>query len=235
MNHHSHHHHHHSATKEPSTHDAATNAQDPTDVAGFWDALYGERPRIWSGSVNRALADTAPALAPGAALDLGCGEGGDSVWLAEAGWQVTGVDISATALERARELAENRGVGDRITWQLLDLAQEFPPGQFDLVSACFLASPVELPRSAVLQRALDAVAPGGTLLLVSHAAPPPWAGEVQHGHGPEFRSPDQELAMLDLDDSAWEVLRAEVRSREATGPDGEAAALEDTVVVIRRR
>jgi SAM-dependent methyltransferase len=205
------------------------------DARTFWDARYGERARIWSGAVNQVLADTAPGLTPGRALDLGCGEGGDSVWLAERGWQVTGVDISATALERAHSLAESRGLGvDQISWQQVDLAEDFPAGEFDLVSACFLASPIQLPRAAILQRAAAAVAPGGTLLVVSHAGAPPWAGNLG-GHRHFFPTPEEELAALDLQGDLWDIRIAEVRSREATGPDGERGSLEDTVVVARRR
>jgi SAM-dependent methyltransferase len=205
------------------------------DARTFWDARYGERPRMWSGAVNQVLADTAPGLTPGRALDLGCGEGGDSVWLAERGWQITGVDVSATALERARALAESRGLsGDQISWQQVDLAETFPAGQFELVSACFLASPIDLPRAAILQRAAAAVAPEGTLLVVSHASAPPWAGSAG-GHRHDFPTPEEELAALNLPADVRDVRCAEVRNREATGPDGERGILEDTVVIARRR
>ncbi|MEV7647263.1 class I SAM-dependent methyltransferase [Arthrobacter sp. NPDC089319] len=205
------------------------------DARAFWDARYGERPRIWSKAANQVLADTAPELSPGRALDLGCGEGGDSVWLAECGWRVTGVDVSSTALKRARELSESRGLDEeQVSWQQVDLAEDFPAGEFDLVSACFLASPIHLPRADILQRAASAVAPGGTLLVVSHAAAPPWAGHAG-GHRHLFPTPDEELAALNLQDALWEIRCAEVRSREATGPDGERGLLEDAVVIARRR
>ncbi len=205
------------------------------DARTFWDARYGERPQIWSGAVNQVLADTAPGLTPRRALDLGCGEGGDSVWLAERGWQVTGVDVSATALERARAFSESRGLGgEQISWQRIDLAKDFPAGKFELVSACFLASPLHLPRATILQRAAAAVAPGGTLLVVSHAAAPPWAGN-SGGHRHFFPTPEEELAALDLPDDLWDIRCAEVRSRKAIGPDGKPGLLEDTVVIARRR
>ncbi|UNK45224.1 class I SAM-dependent methyltransferase [Arthrobacter sulfonylureivorans] len=205
------------------------------DARTFWDARYGERPRIWSGAVNQVLADTAPGLTPGRALDLGCGEGGDSVWLAECGWQVTGVDVSATALERAGALSESRGLGgEQISWQQIDLAADFPAGEFELVSACFLASPIQLPRAVILQRAAAAVAPGGTLLVVSHAGAPPWAGH-SGSHRHFFPTPEEELTALDLSGDMWDIRCAEVRSRKAIGPDGKPGLLEDTVVIARRR
>lgn len=205
----------------------------PDTAQAFWDARYGERERIWSGSANRALVDVVTGVAPGSALDLGCGEGGDSLWLAENGWAVTGVDISETALARAREESGARGLDDAIEWVQIDLARDFPAGTYDLVSACFLASQIPLPRPRILRRAADAVAPGGMLVLVSHASAPPWAGN--HHHGPrDFPSPQEELAALDLEGTAWEITTAETRKREATGPDGEDAVLEDTAVVAIR-
>jgi SAM-dependent methyltransferase len=204
-------------------------------AAGFWEDLYAEREHIWSGEPNAGLVATAAGLAPGLALDLGCGEGGDTVWLARQGWRVTAVDIAATAITRARTAAEARGLaGDEITWVVADLATWEPPAAYDLVSACFLQSPVEFPRRDVLRRAAAAVADGGHLLVVSHAAPPPWARS--HGdHERHFPTPAEDLADLDLDPSDWEVLVNEVRQRDATGPDGERATLDDTVTFVRRR
>lgn len=69
----------------------------------FWNARYSEKERIWSGRPNPQLVAEAAGLAPGTALDVGCGEGADALWLAARGWQVTGVDISTVALARAAE------------------------------------------------------------------------------------------------------------------------------------
>ena len=91
-----------------------------------WEKHYGERDRIWSGRVNVQFADVVAELPPGRALDLGCGEGADSVWLAERGWDVVAVDISETALGRAKEAAGTRGVNDRIEFVQLDLSEDFP-------------------------------------------------------------------------------------------------------------
>lgn len=91
--------------------------------AEFWESRYADRDQIWSGNPNQALVDTMSGRAPGEALDLGCGEGGDSVWLAEQGWRVTAVDVSATAIARGRELASRRDVPDgRISWLVEDLS-----------------------------------------------------------------------------------------------------------------
>ena len=84
------------------------------ETKAHWEEHYGERDRVWSGRVNVQFADVVADLTPGRALDLGCGEGADAVWLAERGWDVVAVDISDTALGRAREAARSRGVADRI-------------------------------------------------------------------------------------------------------------------------
>ncbi|WP_019813159.1 class I SAM-dependent methyltransferase, partial [Saccharomonospora saliphila] len=69
--------------------------------AQFWDDLYDSRDQLFSGAVNGALALEATDLTPGQALDLGCGEGADAIWLARRGWRVTAVDLSRVALRRA--------------------------------------------------------------------------------------------------------------------------------------
>lgn len=199
------------------------------DAREFWESRYGEREQVWSGRVNATLAREVEDLAPGRALDLGCGEGGDAVWLAERGWDVVAVDISSTALERGRAEAQRRGLS--IDFRRHDLSDGVPPGPFDLVSAQFLHSPVELPREQVLRAAADEVAPGGLLLVVGHAAPPPWA---THQPDPALMpKAAQVLDSLALGDG-WEVVRAEDVLRDATGPDGQAVELLDSVVSLRR-
>ena len=200
------------------------------DVQQFWEDLYGEREQRWSGRVNAPLAARAADLAPGRALDLGCGEGADALWLAERGWTVTAVDISRTALDRARAEAARRGVV--VDWRQQDLAAAVPTGPYDLVSAHFLQSPVALPREQVLRGAAAELAPGGLLLVVGHAAPPPWA---QHRHDPALMPSAQTvLEQLALDEG-WQVLEAADLGRTATGPDGQTGELVDSVVLARRR
>ena len=204
-----------------------------SEAQQVWEEHYGERVRVWSGRVNARLAELAEPLAPGRALDLGCGEGGDAVWLAEHGWRVTAVDISQTALDRAAEEARSRNVVDRIDFQRRDLTEEFPDGEFDLVSAQFLHSKLPWDRAALLRRAAAAVVPGGTLLVVDHAGPPPWASKL-HDH-PEFPSADEVVESLELDAAQWDRVQVEELEREATGPDGQTGHLSDNVMVLRRR
>ncbi len=204
------------------------------DASEHWERRYGERERIWSGNPNRALVTEAAGLSPGRALDLGCGEGADSVWLAEQGWRVTAVDVSATAVSRGKAWADERGIADdAIEWIVEDLEAWRPRETYALVSACFLHSRIAFERTAVLRRAAEAVKPGGHLLIVGHAEAPPWAG-AHAGEAPQFLGPDEELAALQLDDTHWTTITREKRTREATGPDGKSATLCDAVLLLRR-
>lgn len=149
---------------------------------GYWDAHYGNDGDIWSGRPNAQLVAEATHLAPGTALDVGAGEGADAIWLAEQGWTVTGTDISSIALARAAEHARQRGVESSIAWQHQDLLKQAPPKRsFDLVSAQFMHLPLA-DRDPLFARLAEAVAPGGTLLIVGHA--PSDMNGTEHSHHP---------------------------------------------------
>lgn len=218
------------------------NAEAPTDATTFWEGRYQESTRIWSGNPNVALVDAVGSLirdhgmTPGRALDLGSGEGADSLWLAENGWRVTGMDISRTALSRAAEHATERGIGDdRVTWVHADLST-WQPGaseRYDLVSACFLHSPVEFPREEVLRRAASTVAPGGVLLVVGHATFPAGSRAQHEGHT-HLPTLEEVEASLALPTEDWTTLVSELRTREGRGPDGTTITLDDAVLVLRR-
>ncbi|MEU4835232.1 methyltransferase domain-containing protein [Streptosporangium sp. NPDC023615] len=219
------------------THEAG-GAYDTAAEEEFWDGRYGESERIWSGDPNAALVREVSGMEPGTVLDLGCGEGGDAIWLARQGWRVTAVDISRIALERAaRHAASVAGdvagdVAGRIDWQRHDLATSFPEGTFDLVSAQFLHSPGDMPRERILRAAASAVAPGGVLLIVGHAGPPSWETEPdRYGALP---TPREVLESLDLPDGEWEVLVSEEHPRTQTGPDGLPGTRTDNTLKIRR-
>jgi SAM-dependent methyltransferase len=199
-----------------------------------WEEHYGANERVWSGRVNMRLAELVEPMSPGRALDLGCGEGADATWLAEHGWHVTAVDISQTALDRAAADAAARNLADRIDFQRHDLTQSFPTGVFDVVSAQFLHSTVPMDRPRLLRRAADAIAPGGSLVVVDHGAPPPWASEPDH-HPLEFPTADEVVSSLNLDESHWERVRVAAVERDALGPAGQQAVLTDNVIVLRRR
>ncbi|BCI53977.1 hypothetical protein NIIDNTM18_32550 [Mycolicibacterium litorale] len=203
-----------------------------SETVEFWEQHYGAKERVWSGRVNARLAETVEPLAPGRALDLGCGEGADAIWLARHGWQVVAADVSPTALARAAEDARTAGVADRIEFQRHDFAESLPEGRFDLVSAQFLHSPVPLDRDSVLHRAAARVAPGGLLLIVDHGATPEWTWKDGHPH--DLPSVQEVLTGLDPDPDHWERLRVETVERDWTSPDGQPATWLDNVILLRR-
>lgn len=204
---------------------------DAASPAEFWETLH---QRVAAAGlevrVNPVLADVAGDLPPGAALDLGCGQGGDSLWLARRGWQVTSIDISDTALQRVNERAVREQLSDRIRTERHDLAESLPSGAWDLVSAHYLQSLFDFPRERIL-RALGAqVNPGGILLIVDHGSVAPWSWN----QGATIPTPDETLAGLGLDPAAWQTVCCEARDRMATGPDGQTAEVTDNVIVLRR-
>ena len=193
-----------------------------------WDRRYADRQQLWSGRPNGALVAEVADLPPGRALDVGCGEGADAVWLARRGWDVTGLDVSGLALERAAEHARDAGLAVR--WVHAGLVEAaLPAGSFDLVSAQYPAL-LRTPDSAAERALLAAVAPGGVLLLVHHAGM-----ETQPVHDGDFDPADYvwpSMVAARLDDD-WEVELHEVRPRIA--PDGGAGAHHADDLVLRAR
>ena len=203
-----------------------------SEAAQYWENRYRENGRSWSGRVNAAVEREISGVAPGTALDLGCGEGGDALWLAHNGWRVTAVDIAPSAIVIG---AAAQGPGDDIEWIAADLADWEPPRQYDLVTSSFLHSFVEIPREAILRRAATAVAPGGILLIVGHAGVPHWATHTPHeGEVVELPSPHEMLAALHLDLSQWTVLTQALVERPVTAPDGSTGMIDDSVLTLRR-
>ncbi|RZU75899.1 thioredoxin reductase [Micromonospora kangleipakensis] len=200
-----------------------------------WEERYRARPAVWSGRPNPQLVAEATALAPGRALDVGCGEGADAVWLAQRGWQVTAVDIADTALRRAAAHAAAAGeaVAARITWAQADLRDQPPTaGRYDLVSAQFMHLPGDA-RRQLFARLAAAVAPGGTLLIVGHH-PSDLRTTAHRMHFPEMMFTAEEVAS-DLDPNVWQVCAAEARPRAAVDHDGRDITIHDAVLMARRR
>ncbi len=214
-----------SAPDAPSP--AADPAVDPT-VQAEWDARYADREQLWSGNPNDALVAEVAGLAPGRVLDVGSGEGADAVWLARRGWDVTALEVSGLALERAAGHARDAGV--EVRWVHAELTRaQLPPASFELVAALYPAL-LRTPDAASERALLAAVAPGGVLLLVHHA------GMDTHephdgGFDPaDYVWPSMVAALLDDD---WRVEVDEQRPRAA--PESGAGAHHTHDVVLRAR
>lgn len=190
-----------------------------------WDRRYAEVESLWSARPNRVLVAEVEGLTPGRALDLACGEGRNAIWLAERGWGVTGVDFSQVAISKARASAERAGVD--VDFVCADLLGYEPArGAHDLVVVLFLQLPAD-ERRRVLRRAADALAPGGTLLLVGHDL----ANLTEGTGGPS--DPDvlytPESVVSDL--PGLEIEKAESILRDVEGADRPAI---DALVRARR-
>jgi SAM-dependent methyltransferase len=140
---------------------------DAAAQADEWDARYSEGDgAMWSGRPNGRLVAEVAGLTPGRALDVGCGEGADAIWLARNGWTVTAIDISDVAIVRARQAAES--VSAAVEWVSGDALQTaFPACSFDLVSMQYPALP-KAAGGAAMRALLDTVCTGALLLAVYH-------------------------------------------------------------------
>jgi SAM-dependent methyltransferase len=227
-----------SMTQHGHHHDHDPGGQGPTGDDRFseavWDQRYAERGTLWSGQPNPQLLAEANSLPVGMALDAGCGEGADSIWLAERGWLVTAVDISTVALRRGAAHAAELGgeLAGRITWEQRDLLTWGPPPQrYDLVSAQFMQLPGEH-RIAFFGRLSAGVARGGTLLIVGHS-PTDLNTTVPRPPLPELFFTATEIAAA-LNPSLWTIVVSEARPRQARDPDGHPVTVHDEVIAARR-
>lgn len=136
--------------------------------AADWDDRYLGRELVWGSGPNVWVERETGDLPPGAALDLACGEGRNSVWLAKRGWRVTAVDFSAEAIRKAETLSAGRpSEGTSVTWLCADATALDIPATFDLAMMIYLQLP-QPDRKAALTRAWNSLARGGTLLVIAH-------------------------------------------------------------------
>jgi thioredoxin reductase/SAM-dependent methyltransferase len=211
-------------------------AARPSANESDWDHRY-EGDQMWSGNPNGTLVHEISRLAPGRALDVGAGEGGDALWLAEQGWSVTANDISQRALDRVSAEAARRGLRVECRRADANAPDAFAPAAFDLVSAQYASIP-RTPDGRGVHNLLNAVAPGGTLFIVSHDLEPMRAPAGPEDHSRPF-DPD---AYVRVDDFAaalagepvWDIELYEKRLRPA-GAVSASHHLHDIVLRGRRR
>ncbi len=201
-----------------------------------WDRRYAG-DRIWSGNPNGALVAEVDDNEPGTALDVGAGEGGDAIWLAEQGWSVTAADISSTGLDRVRTEADRRDLDVHCVHVDANARDPYGSRRFDLVVAMYASIPRTTDDRAV-QHLVTAVAPGGTLLVVSHDLEP-MRRPIDTRSATRPFDPDAYVRVEDVaaalrDDPEWTIETHERRPR----PPGAASAshhVDDIVFRAHRR
>lgn len=210
-------------------------AARPSANEADWDQRYGG-DAVWSGNPNGTLVNEIDGVTAGRALDVGAGEGGDAVWLAEHGWQVTANDISQRALDRVAALAQQRGLPIECHHADANAYSAFEVAAFDLVSAQYASIP-RTPDGRGVRNLLDAVAPGGTLLVVSHDLEPIRAPidtrEQSRAFDPDAYVRVDDFVAAMADSPLWDVQVDEKRPR----PPGAASAshhVDDIVLRARR-
>lgn len=232
---------------------AGTRSEDSSAVEHTFDNDYWDQ--IWTGDRAAAMGSSQPNphlvrevgdLAPRTALEAGCGAGAEAIWLAGRGWQVTGTDIAAAALDRAAERAADAGVADRVQWVQADLSTWAPDTRFDLVTTHY-AHPA-IPQLEFYERLASWVAPAGTLLIVGHLHHEA-AGGHKHGsahghddrHGHESEGPPASASVTAaaitarLDPAQWEIVTAKESHRTVSGSAGHETTIHDVVVKANRR
>jgi SAM-dependent methyltransferase len=204
---------------------------DPRFTAVFWNARYSSGGQVWSGRPNPELVEEVSSLAPGTALEVGCGEGADALWLAENGWQVTGVDFSAAALGHAAEHTPAHLAG-RLSWLESDIRNWQPtdepdgPG-YDLVTSSFNHFPTPV-RRQIFAALASRVGPDGHLVIVGHH-PSDLDTAVPRPPEPDLFYTAEDLA-ADLPEARWNIVTCAARPRAATAPDGTPVTIHDTVL-----
>ena len=129
--------------------------------ADGWDERYAASELVWSATPNQFVERECRDLSPGRALDLACGEGRNAIWLSSLGWQVTAIDFSEVGLDKGR------AVDPTVDWVRADATTWQPDTPYDLVVIAYLQLPAA-ERAAACRTGFDALAPGGTFLLVAH-------------------------------------------------------------------
>lgn len=204
-----------------------------SEGARFWEDRYAHQGAGQAEHVSPLLAEVVEThdLPAATALDLACGGGADTLWLARRGWRVVATDIAPSAVAGVARHAEAQGLAAQVRTEAHDLSHSFPDGEFDLITAQHFHTPYEIDRAAILRRAAQALRPGGILLVVDHGSTAPWSwNQDPDTHYP---TPDEVYAELGLDED-FHPVRRDMPQREATGPHGEKAVVTDNVLAVQR-
>lgn len=177
---------------------------------------------MWSAEPNRFLPELVSDLEPGTALDLACGEGRNAIWLARQGWDVTGVDFSPVAIEKAWQLGDDEAV----QWVVADVTDYEPEEMFDLVILFYLhVLPEDL--AATISRGVDALNEGGHLIAVGHAV-----RNLEEGYGgPQYPEILWSEKILRPMMQGLEIVDIGERSRPV--PEADAAAIDLVVHAVK--
>lgn len=205
-----------------TAHDHSEGTSTNPHSAAEWDNRYRDADRLWTSDVNPALPVEVSGLTPTTALEVGSGEGADARWLADQGWTVTAVDLSQVAVDRARTISPR----PEISWYQADLTSDDLPGsEFGLVTAHYF--PIPVAHTGVARKLIDAVASGGTLLVVAHAPD----GVRAHGFDPDaYVQPGD---FVDLLGDGWTIVTNETRERGRAAGGGHHT--HDVVLRAHRR
>jgi len=197
--------------------------------SSMWDARYSTDELVWKADPNRFLVEEVRDMEPGRALDVACGEGRNALWLAERGWEATGVDFSAVGLDKARSIGARRGVD--VEWIEADvLSWEPPADRFDLIVVAYLQLPAD-ERRRVHRLLVRGIAPGGTLLVIAHDS----TNLIEGVGGPQsphvLFSPDD--VVRDVEGCGLVVVRADRVLRPVSTPEGPRDAIDALVRLSR--
>ena len=192
-----------------------------------WDTRYATAELIWSAQPNQFVVEEFAVLTPGRALDLGCGEGRNAIWLAAQGWQTTGVDFSPVGIDKGRRIASSAGA--QVDWVVADLREHQPAaGGYDAVLLAYLHLP-QADLRVVLGRAGQALAPGGTLVVIGHDRDNLDGGVGGPQDAELLYTPDLITAAL----TGLRITRADRVRRPVTTADGDRHAVDTVVRAVR--
>ncbi len=178
-----------------------------SDTVEFWNDIWSTMDHTFADHDELLVKHTSD-LKPGRALDLGCGSGGNTIWLAQRGWQVTAVDFSDVAIEKGKVQAADRRV--EVEFVASDVTVYRPNGLYDLIISFYVQLWPDQ-RVQMLSNAAQALTPGGRLLFVSHDQSSPPSGWSRDDLK-SLTSPDEVAAEL----SGLRIERAEVVEEAGT-------------------